>query len=57
VGFEPTIPAVKRPKTVNALYRAANVIGKKGNENSVMDFLVVIYHLIMACEIEKYSSF
>jgi hypothetical protein len=27
VGFEPTIPAFERAKTVHALYRAATVIG------------------------------
>jgi hypothetical protein len=27
VGFEPTIPAFERTKTVHALYLAANVIG------------------------------
>jgi hypothetical protein len=28
VGFEPTIPAFERAKTVHALDRPANVIGK-----------------------------
>jgi hypothetical protein len=28
VGFEPTIPALKRAKTVHALDRASTVIGK-----------------------------
>jgi hypothetical protein len=27
VGFEPTIPALEREKTVHTLYRAATVIG------------------------------
>jgi hypothetical protein len=30
VGFEPTIPAFKRAKTVHALYRAVAVIDKLG---------------------------
>jgi hypothetical protein len=31
VGFEPTIPAFERAKTVHALDRAATVIGEMGS--------------------------
>jgi hypothetical protein len=36
VGFEPTIPAFERAKTVHALDRAATVIGNWQNGEAVM---------------------
>jgi hypothetical protein len=35
VGFEPTIPAFEREKTVHALDRAATVIGLKSHTSAV----------------------
>jgi hypothetical protein len=46
VGFEPTIPAFEREKTVHALDRAATVIGIEINidVNSVLE---ILHHVIV----------
>jgi hypothetical protein len=46
VGFEPTIPALERAKTVHALDRAANVIGPEYYLNAqVKDKLGHVEHV------------
>jgi FAD synthase len=39
VGFEPTITASERAKTVHALDRSTNVIGKKSSLHHLIPFL------------------
>jgi hypothetical protein len=47
VGFEPTIPALEREKTVHALDRAATVIGVW--ENWSLLILIIIEHTNTHC--------
>jgi hypothetical protein len=50
VGFEPTIPAFERRKTIHALDSVTTMIGNKNNQNCIIDLwycstrLVLLHH-------------
>jgi hypothetical protein len=60
MGFEPTIPAFERAKTVHALGRAATVIGRRSNYPSYLykyvDFIENVYDVYLLIELYVLSK-
>jgi hypothetical protein len=57
VGFEPTIPAFERAKTVHALDRAAAVIGLMGSKIGVIYTALASISLAVICYDTNISFF
>jgi hypothetical protein len=56
VGFEPTIPAFERAKTVHALDRTTTVIGSNiiGLKIYVNGYFATLHQVISLCSVERY---